>query len=170
MRPTEPAPISIEAMAEMDWPAVLEIYVEGIKTGNATFEKTPPEWASWDSAHLRRYRYVARLKGKVVGWAALSPASGRCVYAGVAEVSVYVGQRFRGLGVGATLLRELIESSENEGIWTPQAGIFPENVPSVELHKKQGFRVVGKRERLGSMDGRWRDVLLLERRSAVAGI
>lgn len=170
MKPIEPAAILIEAMAEMDWPAVREIYAEGIATGNATFEKSPPEWTAWDEAHLRRCRFVARLEGKVVGWAALSGVSSRCVYAGVAEVSVYVGQQARGLGFGTKLLAALIESSEREGIWTLQAGIFSENLPSVEMHKNLGFRVVGAREKLGSMDGRWRDVLLLERRSKVSGV
>jgi phosphinothricin acetyltransferase len=170
MQPTGAARIAIEGMVEQDWPAVREIYAEGISTGNATFEKSPPEWSVWDAAHLRKSRFVARTEGKVAGWSALSGVSSRCVYAGVAEVSVYVAQQFRGLGVGGKLLAALIDSSEREGIWTLQAGIFPENVASVELHKRQGFRVVGVRERLGSMDGRWRDVLLMERRSGVAGV
>jgi L-amino acid N-acyltransferase YncA len=170
MRARELAPISIAVLVEQDWPAVREIYAEGISTRNATFEKSPPEWAVWDAGHLRNCRFVARSENKVAGWAALSGVSSRCVYAGVAEVSIYVAQPFRGLGVGSRLLASLIESSEGEGIWTLQAGIFPENVASVELHKRQGFRVVGVRERLGAMDGRWRDVLLLERRSGVAGV
>lgn len=170
MSPREAGSISVETMVEQNWPIVREIYADGIKTGNATFETSPPEWTSWDAGHLRTCRFVARLNGEVAGWAALSPVSSRCVYAGVAEVSVYVGQPFRGLGIGAKLLAALIESSEREGIWTLQAGIFPENVASVELHKRQGFRIVGTRERLGAINGRWRDVLLLERRSGVSGI
>jgi L-amino acid N-acyltransferase YncA len=162
--------ISIEPMVEQDWPAVRSIYVQGIDTGNATFEKSAPEWASWDASHLRACRLAAGSGDAVLGWAALSPVSARCVYAGVAEVSVYVARRAQGQGIGTKLLASLVEASEREGIWTLQAGIFPENTASVELHKHQGFRVVGTRERLGSMDGRWRDVLLLERRSKVSGI
>jgi L-amino acid N-acyltransferase YncA len=162
--------ISIEAMAEGDWPAVRSIYAEGIGTGSATFEKSPPEWASWNASHLRACRFVARSAGGVLGWAALSPVSSRCVYSGVAEVSVYVGRQSRGQGIGTKLLASLVEDSEREGIWTLQAGIFPENVASVELHKRHGFRIVGTREKLGAMDGRWRDVLLMERRSTVAGV
>jgi phosphinothricin acetyltransferase len=170
MRLPDAASIAIETMSEKDWPAVREIYADGISTGNATFESTPPEWTAWDAGHLQTGRLVARLQNQVVGWAALSPVSSRCVYAGVAEVSVYVGQQVRGLGIGGKLLAALIESSERHGIWTLQAGIFPENVASVEMHKNHGFRVVGTRERLSSMGGRWRDVLLLERRSKVSGI
>jgi L-amino acid N-acyltransferase YncA len=170
MQPTDAQPSSIGQMVEQDWPAVRAIYIEGIHTGNATFEKSPPEWAAWDASHLRICRLVARSGGGVLGWAALSPVSDRCVYAGVAEVSVYVASRARGQGIGTKLLASLIEAAECEGIWTLQAGIFPENVPSVELHKRNGFRIVGTREKLGSMDGRWRDVLLMERRSTVSGI
>ncbi len=170
MQPTSAKPISIEQMIERDWPAVRAIYEEGIKTGNATFEKSPPEWASWDAGHLRICRLVARSRDGVLGWAALSPVSSRCVYAGVAEVSVYVAGQAQGRGIGMRLLTSLVEASEREGIWTLQAGIFPENIPSVELHKRHGFRIVGTREKLGSMDGRWRDVLLMERRSHVSGI
>ena len=162
--------ISIEPMVEQDWPAVRSIYVQGIDTGNATFEKSAPDWASWNTGHLRACRLVARSGDVVLGWAALSPVSSRCVYAGVAEVSVYVARQAQGQGIAAKLLASLVEASEREGIWTLQAGIFPENTASVELHKRQGFRVVGTRERLGSMDGRWRDVLLLERRSKVSGV
>ncbi len=160
-------PIAIDPMAAGDWPAVRAIYLEGIATGNATFERTAPDWKRWDGAHLKCCRLVARAGGAVVGWAALSPISSRAVYAGVAEVSVYVGAGARGSGIGMALLSRLIEESETEGIWTLQAGIFPENRASVELHQKAGFRIVGTRERIGRMDGRWRDVLLMERRSAV---
>jgi L-amino acid N-acyltransferase YncA len=170
MQPTGAQPISIEQMVERDWPAVRAIYEEGINTGNATFEKSPPEWASWDAGHLRVCRLVARSGDDVLGWDALSPVSSRCVYAGVAEVSVYVARQAQGRGIGMRLLTSLVEASEREGIWTLQAGIFPENIPSVELHKRHGFRIVGTREKLGSMDGRWRDVLLMERRSDVTGI
>src|SRR6185369_5355106 len=148
--------ISIEAMSEKDWPAVSTIYGEGIATGNATFEKSIPEWRKWDSGHLRTCRLVARAGNDVLGWAALTPVSGRCIYAGVAEVSVYVAERARGQKVGLKLLHKLVETSEREGIWTLQAGIFPENIASVELHKRCGFTTVGTRKRLGRMDGRWR--------------
>jgi len=169
MQPTGAPLISVEAMVEEDWPAVRSIYAEGIDTGDATFEKSAPEWGTWSASHLRACRFVARSSGGILGWAALSPVSSRCVYAGVAEVSVYVGWQSRGQGVGTRLLGSLVEGSEREGIWTLQAGIFPENVPSVELHKRHGFRIVGRREKLGAMDGRWRDVLLMERRSVVVG-
>jgi len=159
----------LEPMGPADWESVRAIYREGIATGNATFEQSAPEWEQWDEGHLRACRLVARSRGEMLGWAALSPVSRRRVYRGVAEVSVYVSGRARRQGVGTALLIALIESSEREGIWTLQAGIFPENTASVELHRRAGFRVVGTRERLGSMDGRWRDVVLMERRSAVVG-
>jgi len=170
MEPIGAQLISIGAMTEQDWPVVRAIYIEGIDTGNATFEKSPPEWASWDAGHLRACRLVARSGGGVRGWAALSPVSSRCVYAGVAEVSVYVARQSQGQGIGMKLLASLVQISEREGVWTLQAGIFPENVASVELHKRLGFRIVGTREKLGSLEGRWRDVLLMERRSRVSGI
>ena len=159
--------IAIDPLTASDWPAVCSIYLEGIATGNATFERTAPDWERWDSEHLKRCRLVARAGYKIAGWAALSPVSSRSVYAGVAEVSVYVGERARGRGIGMALLSRLIAESESEGIWTLQAGIFPENRASVELHEKAGFRIAGTRERIGRMNGRWRDVLLLERRSAI---
>ena len=163
-------PVNIDAMAGEDWPDVRAIYAEGISTGDATFEKTPPDWDGWDAGHLRACRLVARSDSQVLGWAALSPVSGRCVYAGVAEVSVYVAERGRNQKIGFQLLAALVEASEREGIWTLQAGIFPENVASIQVHKRCGFSVVGVRQRLGSMEGRWRDVVLMERRSQVVGI
>lgn len=169
MHTAEAQLVSIHSMTEGDWNAVRAIYVEGIATGNATFETSAPEWEKWDANHLRSCRLVARLNGEILGWAALSPVSGRCVYAGVAEVSVYVAERARGRKIGSRLLAELVAASEREGIWTLQAGIFPENVASIEAHKRSGFRVVGTREKLGSMNGRWRDVVLMERRSRVVG-
>jgi phosphinothricin acetyltransferase len=162
--------LKIEAMAPQDWDAVRAIYLEGISTGNATFEKSAPDWQVWDAGHLKSCRLVARLNSEILGWAALSPVSGRCVYSGVAEVSVYVAERARGRKIGSRLLDALVTSSEREGVWTLQAGIFPENLPSIESHKRNGFRIVGTREKLGSMDGRWRDVILMERRSAIAGV
>jgi L-amino acid N-acyltransferase YncA len=160
----------IYTMQESDWAAVRAIYLEGIATGNATFADSAPEWADWDLGHLRVCRLVARHEKEVLGWAALSPVSSRCVYAGVVEVSVYVAARARGQGIGMMLLSELAVDSERAGLWTLQAGIFPENIPSVEIHKRAGFRVVGIRERLGCQGGRWRDVLLMERRSIVVGV
>lgn len=160
----------IEEMKDHDWPEVCEIYQEGISTGNATFETFTPTWVKWDKGHLRDGRLVARSGEQIVGWAALSPVSDRCVYSGVAEVSVYVSAQWRGMGTGTTLLKALIESAEQKGIWTLQAGIFPENQASISLHQNLGFRVVGRRERIGRLNGIWRDVLLLERRSPVVGL
>jgi L-amino acid N-acyltransferase YncA len=155
----------IEPMRADDWPDVRRIYEEGIATGDATFETSAPDWPEWDAAHHAEPRLVARSAGAMVGWAALSPVSRRAVYAGVAEVSVYVSAAARGRGVGRALLRALVAASEAHGVWTLQAGIFPENVASVRLHESCGFRAVGRRERIGRLRGRWRDVLLLERRS-----
>jgi phosphinothricin acetyltransferase len=163
-------PIAIDEMVERDWSAVRAIYLEGIATGHATFETSAPDRTTWDSGHLQFCRFVARSGPEVLGWAALSPVSNRCVYGGVAEVTIYVAVRARGRKIGSKLLAALAEASESNGIWTLQAGIFPENIASIELHKRAGFRIVGTRERLGCMDGRWRDVILMERRSAVAGI
>lgn len=157
-------------MQPEQWDVVRAIYQDGIATGDATFETKAPEWAEWDASHIPAPRLVATDGGRVLGWAALSAVSERCVYGGVAEVSVYVAADARGMGVGRALLRRLIEESETNGIWMLQAGIFPENTASIELHRKCGFREVGRRERLGKHFGRWRDVLLLERRSRVAGL
>lgn len=161
---------AIDNMHATDWAQVRTIYLEGIASGHATFETTAPEWEKWDAEHLSEPRLVCRRNGAVVGWASLSPVSGRCVYAGVAEVSIYVAEKSRGLGIGHALLAALIERAERLGIWTLQAGIFPENRASIQLHFKSGFREVGRRERLGKMAGVWRDVVLLERRSKVAGV
>lgn len=157
--------VSVREMTACDGSAVLAIYEEGIATRNATFEAVVPEWVDWDAGHLTEHRLVACTDTKVVGWAALSPVSDRCVYAGVAENSVYVAAAARGRGVGRLLLESLVRSSEAAGIWTLQTGIFPENTSSVRLHESCGFRVVGVRERIGRLDGCWRDTLFLERRS-----
>lgn len=159
----------IRGMQEADWPAVRAIYEAGIATGDATFETSAPTWERWDAAHLPECRFVAVAADTVVGWAALSPVSSRCVYAGVAEVSVYVAPDRQGQGVGRKLLNALVLASEQQGLWTLQAGIFPENQASRALHERCGFRVVGVRERLGQLGGKWRDALLLERRSATVG-
>lgn len=160
----------IDEMREADWEEVRLIYLEGIATGDATFETEAPSREKWDAGHLSHSRLVARSADVVKGWAALSPVSNRCVYGGVAEVSVYVGKEHRGEGVGRALLEALVSESERNGIWTLQAGIFPENTSSVALHKRCGFREAGRRERIGKMKGVWRDTLLLERRSKIVGV
>jgi L-amino acid N-acyltransferase YncA len=161
--------IAVTAMHPHHWARVREIYAEGIATGQATFETEVPDRESWHAGHGDLPRLVAQVGNRIAGWAALSPVSERCVYQGVAEVSVYVGCEYRGAGVGSVLLEALIAASEEHGIWTLQAGVFPENEGSVRLHRRLGFRVVGVRERLGQLDGRWRDVVLLERRSTRVG-
>jgi L-amino acid N-acyltransferase YncA len=159
----------IETMKDEDWPQVREIYRQGITTGNATFETEVPSWEKWNQGHIRDCRLVARNGQQVLGWAALSAVSTRPVYAGVAEVSVYVAAAARGRGVGKALLQALVKKSEDCGIWTLQAGVFPENLASIALHKSWGFREVGVRRRLGKLGDTWKDVLLLERRSGSVG-
>lgn len=160
---------AIQPMLEEDGPSVIAIYREGIATGNATFETQAPAWETFTAGHLPHSRLVARDGTGLLGWAALSPVSGRCVYGGVAEVSVYIAESSRGRGIGRALLEELIRQSEKNGIWTLQAGIFPENLASIRLHKRYGFREVGRRERIGKLGDEWRDTLLLERRSKTVG-
>jgi len=157
--------IQFSNLRDSDWSRIREIYMEGIATGNATFETEAPRWAAWDATHRRDCRLIALSDGHIIGWGALAPVSATQVYVGVAEVSIYVAESVRGHGVGQRLLATLIEESEREGIWTLQAGIFPENTASIALHEKCGFRKVGVRERLGQLRGQWRDVILLERRS-----
>jgi L-amino acid N-acyltransferase YncA len=161
--------ITIREMQSNDWPAVRDIYEAGIATGHATFETNAPTWGQWDRAHLDEHRLVAILDDGIAGWAALSRVSDRCVYGGVAENSIYIHHDHRGRGVGRTLLDALISSSEAAGIWTVQTGIFPENTASLALHKAVGFRIIGTRQRIGQLNGIWRDTLLLERRSTVVG-
>ena len=156
--------LRIEPLREDDWPAVAAIYREGIEGRLATFETEVPEWSVWDEAHLREHRLVARTGEEVVGWAALTPVSRRAVYAGVADLSVYVTVSARGKGVGRALLAALVERARAGGLWTLQAGVFPENEASLALHRSLGFRDVGVRERIGRLDGVWRDVVLLELR------
>ncbi len=156
-------------MTANDWPTVKAIYEAGIATGNATFETEAPSWDRWNETHLPDHRLIAERDGVVVGWAALSPVSDRCVYRGVAENSVYIAVEARGAGVGRAVLGALVESADADGIWTVQTGIFPENAASLALHRSCGFRIVGTRERIGQLDGRWRDVVFLERRSTRAG-
>lgn len=157
--------LDVRAMRKRDWPVVAAIYEQGIETGNATFETSVATWIEWDAAHLKDHRLVAASGNEIVGWAALAPVSSRCVYGGVAEDSVYVAESAQGAGIGRVLLLELLASSEAAGIWTVEAGVFPENRASLRLHHSCGFRTVGLRERLGKLNGEWRDVLLLERRS-----
>ena len=160
----------IESMGADDWVAVRAVYLEGIATGGATFETEAPSWEKWDVAHLRFARLVARDGEDVIGWAALSPVSQRKAYAGVAEVSVYVAAHSRGKGVGKALLDRLIQESQQNGIWTLQASVFPENAATLAVHKRCGFREVGRRERISKLNGNWRDTILLERRSEIVGI
>ena len=151
-------------MQPSDWPAVRDIYEQGIATRLATFETATPSWEDWDARHLTDLRLVAEDDGEVLGWAALSPVSARACYAGVAEESVYVAEGVRGEGIGGSLLAELLERADEAGFWTIQAQVFPENAASIALHKRCGFRAVGTRERIARLDGAWRDTVLLERR------
>lgn len=159
----------IEPMAAADWEQVRGIYLQGIETGNATFEIDAPSWERWDHGHLRQCRLVARVGKQIYGWVALSPVSARAVYSGVAEVSIYVAEEARGQRVGQTLLQSLISEAERTGLWTLQAGVFPENYRSLALLERNGFRRLGVREKIGKLGNTWRDVVLLERRSRVAG-
>ena len=154
----------VRPLQQQGYPAVAAVFAEGIATGRATFETTVPTWEEWDAAHLPAHRFLAELDGDVVGWTAVVPYSRRSVYRGVGEESVYVAERARGRGVGRALLDAVIESARAGGLWTLQAGIFPDNEASLELHRRVGFREVGVRERIGQLDGAWRDVLLLELR------
>jgi L-amino acid N-acyltransferase YncA len=164
-----PPSVELRPLLPDDWPAVAEIYWDGMRDGLATFETEVPAWEAWDASHLSDHRLVADLLGDVVGWAALAPASARPCYGGVAEDSVYVAREARRLGVGRKLLETLIAGAERAGIWTIQTSLFPENRASLVLHEKCGFRVVGTRERIAKRDGVWRDTVFLERRSEVAG-
>jgi len=161
----------VRSMTSKDWPAVAAIYLEGIATGFATFETSVPSYDTWDTVHVKPCRIIAEKDNLVVGWAALSPVSSRCVYGGVAEVSIYIAASSRGLGVGKAVLQQLISESETAGYWTLQSGIFPENKASIKLHENLGFRFLGKRERIGKTEsGLWKDNLLFERRSTTIGV
>lgn len=162
--------LEIVKMKPTDWLAVAEIYKQGIDTGMATFEKLVPQWNQWDENHIESCRLVAKYDNKIVGWAALSAVSSRCVYGGVAEVSVYVSSKARGRKIGEGLLRKLIEESEAHGYWTLQSGVFPENAASIRLHDKMGFRKIGYRERIGQLHGVWKDNILMEKRSNKMGL
>ena len=172
---TQAGRLTIGPLTEGAWPAVRAIYAAGIASGHATFESEPPTWEEFDASRLRDHRLVAMASGEVLGWATVSRVSARAVYAGVVEDSLYVHPGARGRGVGGRLLRALVESTEGAGIWTIQAGIFPENVTSLALHHAVGFRTIGIRKRVarmthGPLSGRWRDVILLERRSPRVGL
>jgi len=156
--------VLVRPLLPSDWPAVAAIFAEGIATGEATFETTVPTWEDWDARHLPEHRFVAEIDGEVVGWIAVVPNSNRTVYRGVGEESVYVAERARNRGVGRALLSTLITSAREGGLWTLQAGVFPENEASIALHRAHGFREVGTRERIGELAGAWRDVVLLELR------
>jgi L-amino acid N-acyltransferase YncA len=156
--------VLIRPLLPSDWPAVAAIFAEGIATGDATFETTVPAWEDWDARHLPEHRFVAEIDSEVAGWIAVVPYSSRTVYRGVGEESIYVAERARGLGIGGMLLSALIASARSGGLWTLQAGVFPENEGSLALHRAHGFREVGTRERIGELGGVWRDVVLLELR------
>ena len=160
----------ITELNNIHYNSVKNIYMEGIATGHATFQTEAPTWEEWNKGHLLHSRFIAIDNEVIMGWAALLPVSGRPVYDGVAEVSIYIGSAYRGKGIGNTLMNELISSSEQKGIWTLQAGVFPENKASLQLHENNGFRIIGKREKIGKMDNVWRDTVLLERRSKITGI
>ena len=167
--------ISILPMTEKHWPEVSRIYQEGIDTGNATFESAPPAWSCWNEAHMNECRLIAVDGNEVLGWAALSPVSSRCVYAGIAEISVYVSNSSKRKGIGRKLLEALIEESEKAGVWTLNASVFPENVASIKLHESLGFRLIGVKQKVGKMTfgplkNVWRDNVLLEKRSSNVGV
>ncbi|MDP5060979.1 MAG: GNAT family N-acetyltransferase [Maribacter sp.] len=162
--------ITTRTMLATDWESVANIYKQGIDTGMATFETNVPTFEAWDKAHMSTCRFVAESTSEIMGWVALSPVSSRCVYGGVAEISVYISENSRGKGLGKLLLEHVISASEQEGIWTLQSGIFPTNYGSIKIHEATGFRKIGKRERVGKLHGKWVDNVLFERRSSIVGI
>lgn len=162
--------MEIRTLTPEDYTQVASIYKQGIDTGLATFQTEATDWTEWDKSHLPHSRLVTVIDNHVVGWAALSPVSNRCVYAGVGEVSIYIDEKHRGKGIGKLLLEKLVTESEYNGLWTLQAGVFPDNVGSIKLHEACGFRQVGYREKIGQMKGIWLDTILLERRSNKVGI
>ena len=162
--------MQIEQLLPKHWPDVSRIYEQGIATGNATFQTKAPAWEQWDASHVHNIRLTAVDGDDIIGWAAISQVSLRPVYSGVGEVSVYVDPAHQGRGVGKLLLKKLIEQSEENGFWTLQAGIFPENIASLKIHQALGFRILGTREKIGKMGDKWRDTVLLERRSDITGI
>ena len=162
--------LAFRKLHKADWAKVSEIYQDGLDTGDASFETKAPNWNYWNDAHLKECRLIAEIDNEIIGWAALSPVSSRQVYSGVAEVSVYVSPKFSGQKIGTKLLERLVLESEENGIWTLQASIFPENVASIVIHESVGFRKVGYREKIGEINGVWRDTILVERRSKKVGV
>lgn len=162
--------MTIQSIHKDNFPAVMEIYQQGLATQTATFQNVIPQWEEWDIGHLSCCRISIYHHGRMLGWTALTPVSSRCVYAGVAELSIYIAQNERGKGLGKILMNELITQSEVNGIWTLQAGIFAENKISIHLHESCGFRQVGFREKIGKKNGLWKDNVLMERRSTTIGI
>lgn len=169
-KPVTVETLIINPLLPAHWEQVKRIYESGIATGIATFETAAPTWEKWNDGHLPFGRLVALSREEVVGWTALSPVSGRCVYGGVAEVSVYVAEAHKGQGIGKRLMMSLIQESEQNDIWTLQAGIFTDNIASVKLHESVGFRVIGYREKIGKLKGIWKDNYILERRSKTVGV
>jgi phosphinothricin acetyltransferase len=162
--------MKIELLTKKHWPQVKAIYESGVSTGNANFAHPAAKWEQWDNAHVKNCRLVAIENGEVLGWAALAAVSDNCVFTGVAEDSVYIAENSRGKGIGKQLLKEIVKLSEENNFWTLESRIFPENLASIKIHEENGFRVVGSRERIGQLNGLWRDTLLLERRSIKVGI
>ena len=162
--------VEISAMLPNHWNEVAKIYQEGIQTGYATFEKEVPSWEKWNSAHVKACRIIGQINHEIIGWAALSSVSSRCVYGGVAEVSIYISKNHRGKNIGNILFKELISESEKNGFWTLQSGVFRENIGSIKLHENHGFRQIGFREKVAKLDDVWKDTILLERRSKIIGI
>jgi len=165
-----PKNLLFRPLEKQDWHRVSEIYALGIMTGNATFQQDIPSWEEWDKNHLKTCRILVEKEKQIIGWAALSAVSSREVYQGVTEVSIYIDPLFSGQKVGFSLLHQLVLASEKQGIWTLQAGIFPENIASLKIHEQVGFRTIGKRENVGKLKGVWRDTVLMERRSLVVGV
>jgi L-amino acid N-acyltransferase YncA len=162
--------MEIKNIKAQDYPQVAAIYAAGIATGMATFQTEVTTWEEWDKSHLKECRIAAFENDQMVGWAALTPVSNRCVYAGVAEVSIYMAEGFRGIGIGKLLLLQLVDESEKIGLWTLQSGIFAENIASIKLHEYCGFRVIGTREKIGKKGGVWKDNIIMERRSKAVGV
>jgi L-amino acid N-acyltransferase YncA len=162
--------MEIKNIEAIDYPQVAAIYASGIATGMATFQTEATDWEQWDKSHLKECRIAAFDGDQMMGWAALTPVSNRCVYAGVAEVSIYISENFRGKGIGKLLLMQLVDESEKIGLWTLQSGIFAENTASIKLHEYCGFRVIGTREKIGKKDGVWKDNIIMERRSKTVGV
>ena len=162
--------MEIVQIKESHYKQIAAIYLQGIATENATFQTEAASWQDWDTSHLKNSRLAAMIDNKVAGWAALSPVSSRCVYAGVGEVSIYIADKYRGKGIGKTLLTALIKDSEENGLWTLQSGILAENIGSIKLHEACGFRQIGYREKIGKLKGIWRDNVIMERRSKIVGV